>query len=275
MKWIRTCSVSIATASDTKQWKERQKTGKPFVKCNYCGKTGHESKDCWNRKTKSAVAYTEDENVSNNGNVNEVSSGFLMDENKRMSNEDISECVKDNKLHLANGTRVDIITNVCNTTQPQKKMPLAKGLIGNEEVSTLRDTGCNGIVVKQKFVKKEDYTGEHGFMLLVDNTVRKAPFAMIEVDTPYLKGRVKALCLPDVIYDLIIGNVDDALPPDAPDLSWTINKEAEKKAEEPQLKVCVANENKVKSKTIQSEEIKLNEIDKKKFQELQRKDKSI
>ena len=92
--------------------KERQKTGKPFVKCNYCGKTGHEFKDCWNRKTKAAVAYTEEENVSNNENVNEVSSGFLMDENKRMSNEDISECVKDNKLHLANGTRVDIITNV-------------------------------------------------------------------------------------------------------------------------------------------------------------------
>ena len=48
-----------------------------------------------------------------------------------------------------------------------------------------------------------------------------------------------------------------------------------KKAEEPQVKVCGAYENKVKSKIIQSEEIKLNEIDKKKFQELQTKDKSI
>ena len=174
------------------------------MKCNYCGKTGHVFKDCWNRKTKAAVAYTEEENVSNNENVNEVSSGFLVDENKRMSNEDISECVKDNKLHLANGTSVYIITNVCNTTQPKKKMPVVKGLICNEEVSTVRDTECNGIVVKQKFVKKEDYSywrfGKHGFILLVDNTVRKAPFAMIEVDTPYLKGRVKALCLPDVIY---------------------------------------------------------------------------
>ena len=52
----------------------------------------------------------------------------------------------DNKLHLGNG--VDIITNVCNTTQPKKEMPIAKGLIGNEQVSTLRDTECNGIVVK-------------------------------------------------------------------------------------------------------------------------------
>ena len=81
---------------------------------------------------------------------------------------------------------------------------------------------------------------------------------------------MKALCLPDVIYDLIIGNVDDALPPVTPGLSWTINKETEKKAEDPQVKVCGANENKVKSKAIQSEEIKLNEIDKKKFQELQK-----
>ena len=111
------------------------------MKCNYCGKTGHEFKDCRDRKTKAAVAYTEEENVSNNENVNEVSSRFLMDENKRMSDEDISKCIKDNKLHLANGTSVGIITNVCNTTKPKKKMPVVKGLIGNEEVSTLRDTG--------------------------------------------------------------------------------------------------------------------------------------
>ena len=78
--------------------KERQQTGKPLVKCNYCDKTGHEYKDRWNRKTKAAVAYTEEENVSNNENENEVSSGFLMDENKRISNEDISECVKDNNM---------------------------------------------------------------------------------------------------------------------------------------------------------------------------------
>ena len=44
-------------------------------------------------------------------------------------------------------------------------------------------------------------------MLLLDNTARKVPIARVMVVTPYLKGLVEAQCLPDAIYDLIIGNV--------------------------------------------------------------------
>lgn len=34
----------------------------------------------------------------------------------------------------------------------------------------------------------------------------------------YLKGEMEAQCLPDTLYDLIIGNVEDARPPD--DSDW-------------------------------------------------------
>ena len=91
-----------------------------------------------------------------------------------------------------------------------------KGFIENQEVQVLRDTGCNGMVVKQEFLKKKNYTGEYGYMQLVDNTLRKAPYAYIDIDTPYLKGNFRALCLPDSIYDLIIGNVPNARKPDDP-----------------------------------------------------------
>ena len=56
--------------------------------------------------------------------------------------------------------------------------------------------------------------------MLIDNTARKVPVARITVDTPYLKGQVEAQCLPDAIYDLIIGNVPGARPADEPDLTW-------------------------------------------------------
>ena len=36
------------------------------------------------------------------------------------------------------------------------------------------------------------------------------PIAKIDIDTPYLKGQVEAQCLPDAVYDLIIGNVPGA-----------------------------------------------------------------
>ena len=57
-------------------------------------------------------------------------------------------------------------------------------------------------------------------MLLIDKTARKVPIARITVDTPYLKGQVEAQCLPDAIYDLIIGNVPGARPADEPDPTW-------------------------------------------------------
>ena len=77
----------------------------------------------------------------------------------------------------------------------------------------MRDSGCSGAVVKRKYVKDEELTGEEGIMVLVDNTVRKAPFALITVDTPYYSEKMRVLCLPDAVYDPVIGNVSVALPP--------------------------------------------------------------
>ena len=89
-------------------------------------------------------------------------------------------------------------------------MPVVKGKVGDKTVDVLRDTGCSGIVVKKELVSEEQYTGDFNCMLLIDNTVRKVPIARITVDTPYLSGEVDVQCLPDAIYDLIIGNVPGA-----------------------------------------------------------------
>ena len=55
------------------------------------------------------------------------------------------------------------------------------------------------IVVKKVHVNEEDYNGLMGYMLLVDNTLRRAPMASIPVETPYYSGMVEALVLPDAI----------------------------------------------------------------------------
>ena len=96
------------------------------------------------------------------------------------------------------------------------KMPVVKGRVGTHTVSTLRDTGCSGVVVCKKFVNDDQYTGKYCYILLMDNTVRQVPIVKIQLDTPYLKGEVEAQSLPDTLYDLIIGNVEGARPPDDP-----------------------------------------------------------
>src|SRR5678816_4396482 len=55
---------------------------------------------------------------------------------------------------------------------------------------------------------------------LLDGTVIEAPLASIDVDTPYYVGRTTAAVLPEVVYDLVIGNVKGALPLSQPNLAW-------------------------------------------------------
>ena len=126
------------------------------------------------------------------------------------------------KLLLACGKKIPLLSNAC--VEPlsgvRSKMPVVKGRVGENSVDVLRDTGCSGIVVKKDLLSEDQFTGDFNVMLLIDNKARKVPIVKIDVDTPYLKGQVEAQCLPDPIYDLVIGNVPGARAADDPDLSW-------------------------------------------------------
>jgi len=237
--------------------------------CSNCNNYGHEAKDCW-KKTKVAVSVGKEHEDLQNEDVKEVSSGLLV-QNTTERRERILENIENDALKLANGDSVSIITNVCNTTQKKGEMPVVHGLVNEQEVKCLRDTGCNGIVIKEKFVLEEQYTGNYGYMLLVDNTVRKARKAIITVDSPYLQGNFEALCLPDVIYDLIIGNIPEALPPDEPLENWkpskiendeanlnsnteTTNETATTKIDESRPKIDIYNIDTEKLKSLQKED---------------------
>ena len=93
------------------------------------------------------------------------------------------------------------------------RFPIAVGCVGDEVVSVLRDTGCNGVIVKRQFVQDEQLTGDVVNMTLLDMSTVRAPLAKIVVDCPYYKGEVMALCVSNSLHDLIIGNVDGAKMP--------------------------------------------------------------
>ena len=132
-------------------------------------------------------------------------------------------------------------------------MPVVKGRDGEKSVDLLRDTGCSGIVVKRKLVPEDQFAGDFNVMLLIDNTARKVPIVKIDVDTPYLKGRVEAQCFPDPIYDLVIGNVSGARAAYDPDPSWkdhvqeartlTTRSQAKKSGERIPLEIPSKDEN--------------------------------
>ena len=171
--------------------------------------------------------------------------------------EEVKSCIKDDNLPLACGKKIPLLSSACvePLTGVRSKMPVVKGRVGEKPVDVLRDTGCSGIVVKRDLVSEDQFTGEFNAMLLIDNTARKVPIAKIDVDTPYLKGQVEAQCLPDAVYDLIIGNVPDARAADDPDPSWqdhvqeacavTTRSQAKKDGERIPLKIPSTNESPV------------------------------
>ncbi|GFO24635.1 hypothetical protein PoB_005114000 [Plakobranchus ocellatus] len=74
----------------------------------------------------------------------------------------------------------------------------------------MRDTGCEGVVVRKQLVDASELTGECCLLLRIDNTALLAEKAVISLRTPFLSGEVKALCIPDAICDVIVGNVEGA-----------------------------------------------------------------
>ena len=83
---------------------------------------------------------------------------------------------------------------------------IENGMVNGESVSVLRDTGCTAILVADKFIKRHDLTGGVREVTLANGCLEKCPEVWIEVDTPYVKGKVVALVMNTPFADLIVGN---------------------------------------------------------------------
>ena len=118
---------------------------------------------------------------------------------------------------LSCGCVVPFIAEACSLGRTHNaKMPIAEGHLFDQKVRVLRDTGCSTVVVRRSLVPDDCLTGEKVLCGLIDGTLRQNPVAKITVDTPYLKGEVKATCMLNPMYDLIVGNV-----PEVEDLVWS------------------------------------------------------
>ncbi|VDH97589.1 Hypothetical predicted protein [Mytilus galloprovincialis] len=141
-----------------------------------------------------------------------------------------------------------ITTQVSNLTIPEQcekkpiKMPVAKGKLGNRVVTVLRDTGCNGVVIKKSLVSIDCFLDDYQTCVLADGSSVKVPIAIITIDSPYYQGEVKAWCMEQPLYDVIIGNIDGAREPYDPDISPSVSvvtRQQAKKRDNPYPKLKV------------------------------------
>ena len=87
-----------------------------------------------------------------------------------------------------------------------------KGWIGGQEITVLRDTGSSGVMIRAELVDSSQYTGRNQRMMSITSRLEEFPVAWIQIDTPVFAGYVQALCLPNPICDLIIGNIPGVHP---------------------------------------------------------------
>ncbi|XP_068205216.1 uncharacterized protein [Palaemon carinicauda] len=189
-------------------------------KCMFCDKFGHDLPECRKLKTiKTAYLDVEKSGEEAQTPVAQVSSFCSISAPPpEMDVAKIDACIKEGKLFLENGFAVPCM-NAC-VPSNEDSMPVTKGRVGSHIVRVLRDSGCSSVVIKQKFVDPDLYTGTLVLVRLADNSFRRAPMAKIHINTPYLIGEVDAVCLPDAPYDLLIGNVPCARPAEDPDPAW-------------------------------------------------------
>ncbi|GFS23311.1 hypothetical protein ElyMa_003386600 [Elysia marginata] len=204
-----------------------QRTGKAKVGvadkrlCFKCKKTGHIARYCTavdtTMKRAGAGVVLKATEVKTAG-VKKPTEGSTMKVTDNLQSE-----VKDGMLQLASGKSVPVMMNCAALSDPEKtkslRLPILRGEIGGREVDVMRDTGCEGVVVRRQLVDAGLLTGECCLLLTIDNTALLAEKAVINLRTPFLSGKVKALCIPDAICDVIVGNVDGARSPGDPEMS--------------------------------------------------------
>lgn len=99
-----------------------------------------------------------------------------------------------------------IITTAFSVTNFSDLMPICAGELNNYSVKVLRDTRCNGVIVRRSLVYDDQLTGDHQVCVLADGSRIERPIAKVNINTPYFVGEVNAWCGNAPVYPLI-GNI--------------------------------------------------------------------
>jgi len=116
------------------------------------------------------------------------------------------------------GQQQPIITDACQSSCKHVNMSVCDGLLEDQLVKVLPDSGCTGVVVCRSLMPEDKLTGQEERCVVIDGTVRRTPVAQIHISTPYYTEMTKAVCTNNPLFDVIVGNIPGAtgFPPSSP-----------------------------------------------------------
>ena len=84
---------------------------------------------------------------------------------------------------------------------------ISDGKVDGADVKVLRDTGCTTIFISVYVSKKGQKTGTCQNVTLADGSNLKWFEVLVQIETAYISGKVKAFIMNNPFADLVIGNV--------------------------------------------------------------------
>ncbi|KAH7976328.1 hypothetical protein HPB52_012015 [Rhipicephalus sanguineus] len=192
-----------------------RKTPRTDDRCFLCDKKGHRAAECWSRTKACSQVH------GHNSDKYSAGKGDRCEASCMVSGERNEEKAAGNAEYviLRDGEKVPVVNTAVSRSvvlENIENVPIVKGFMDKRPVTVLRDTGCDMVVVGQALVPKERLTGAYRPVLFLDRTVRNLPEAVVFLDTPLFKGEVRAHCLRDSLYDVVLGNITGAVSFDNP-----------------------------------------------------------
>ncbi|XP_055874549.1 uncharacterized protein LOC129924313 [Biomphalaria glabrata] len=157
------------------------------IECSYCHLKGHYANEC--RKKQNNSSDRSKEKQASRYQPQSTRNQNYGNQNKFY-----------NRKPRSDHTTMTIVTK-------SKGLEYYPGLVGNQKVEVIRDTGSTSVVVHSKFVKTHQYTGKYVAATAFNGTVSNLPIAEINITTPFYSGDVEALVTDNLPVNLLIGNI--------------------------------------------------------------------
>ena len=161
MLWQRPQSSRYPSRASTSR-NELNKRFRPSS-CYKCGSSGRDTKDCRNSSPR-----TQPTQQRSGGRVLvalRLKIASVMQVSRRTEEEAEREM---DTLELKVGKKIKVLNGVYLEAEMKDNLPVMSGKVGNKNVEVLRDSGCNGVIVKRKLVDGADFFEKVGYMMRVN-----------------------------------------------------------------------------------------------------------
>ena len=89
-------------------------------------------------------------------------------------------------------------------------LPVVIGKCNGKDVRVLRDTVATAILLKTELIRPDKFTGKWAEVNFADGRSSRAKIAVAKLDCAFYSGTTEAICLDNLPFDVLVGNVQNS-----------------------------------------------------------------